>query len=95
MQCGVDVFQHNGVIAAVYSGGKTVADFMRNNESGLSTAAKKLFTKLNIQYTTISQIVVMIFRLKTDLSLETIHFGAFLKLLDIVAANSESLLFFE
>lgn len=37
----------------------------------------------------------MIFRLKTDLSLETIHFGVFLKLLDIVAANSESLLFFE
>ena len=65
MQCGVDVFQHNGVIAAVYSGGKTVADFMRNNESGLSTAAKKLFTKLNIQYTTISQIVVMILRSKT------------------------------
>ena len=37
----------------------------------------------------------MIFRLKTDLSLENIHFGAFLKLLDIVVANSESLLFFE
>lgn len=48
-----------------------------------------------IQYMTIFQKVVMIFRLKTDLSLETIHFGAFLKLLDIVAANSESLLFFE
>ena len=49
----------------------------------------------SIQYMTIFQKVVMIFRLKTDVSLETIHFGAFLKLLDIVAANSESQLFFE
>lgn len=48
-----------------------------------------------IQHMTIFQNVVMILGKKTDVSLETIHFGAFLKLLDIVAANSESLLFFE
>lgn len=48
-----------------------------------------------IQYMTIFQKIVMIFRLKKDLSWEIIHFGAFSKLLDIVAANSESLLFFE
>ena len=48
-----------------------------------------------IQYMTIFQKIVMIIRLKKDLSWEIIHFGAFSKLLDIVAANSESLLFFE